>query len=331
MTSAAYLRLRICNPGIAVRLGISFAAVAMLAVSANLIVEHGASVIESIRSRAAATPVNAPAALHPSIIPPSLTKPDLVDQLPTAELLDAFSQFERAVMLRVQVDTPEKQTLLESADSHLSDELVLFSGPARDVLLTSKDTAALAHQVRKARAAVDNVIKTGDSRRASLLAYSSHFENLDAAFKRALDHNWKIFGRVIARESLITLSHQLWNKRATSCDEPPGDRVIKVNHPGENGALNIYRAQLLAACWRKSDLKSGLRQFLEHEKRHRAGFAAELTRRGRRRCRSYWICTTDPCRAQGLHGLHVALPMYSTAPRVARLSRQSQRRKYSHV
>ena len=69
-----------------------------------------------------------------------------------------------------------------------------------------------------------------------------------------------------------------------------GDRIMKVNHAGENGAVNIYRAQLLASCWRKADLKSDLRQFLEHEKRHRAVFAAELSRRGRRRCRSYWVC-----------------------------------------
>jgi hypothetical protein len=75
-----------------------------------------------------------------------------------------------------------------------------------------------------------------------------------------------------------------------AADETLGDRIMKVNHAGENGAVNIYRAQVLASCWRKSDLKSDLRQFLEHEKRHRAVFATELTRRGRRRCRSYWIC-----------------------------------------
>jgi ubiquinone biosynthesis monooxygenase Coq7 len=75
-----------------------------------------------------------------------------------------------------------------------------------------------------------------------------------------------------------------------AADETLGDRVIKVNHAGEHGAVNIYRAQLLACWWRKSDLKSELRGFLDHEKRHRAIFASELTRRGRPRCRSYWLC-----------------------------------------
>jgi ubiquinone biosynthesis monooxygenase Coq7 len=31
-----------------------------------------------------------------------------------------------------------------------------------------------------------------------------------------------------------------------AADESLGDRVIKVNHAGEHGAVNIYRAQLLA-------------------------------------------------------------------------------------
>jgi len=73
-------------------------------------------------------------------------------------------------------------------------------------------------------------------------------------------------------------------------DETLGDRIIKVNHAGEHGAVNIYRAQLLASWWRKSDLKSALREFLEHEKRHRAIFEAELARRRRHRCRSYRLC-----------------------------------------
>ena len=45
-------------------------------------------------------------------------------------------------------------------------------------------------------------------------------------------------------------------------DESLGDRVMKVNNAGEHGAVNIYRAQLLACRWRRSDIKSELREFL---------------------------------------------------------------------
>ena len=44
-----------------------------------------------------------------------------------------------------------------------------------------------------------------------------------------------------------------------AADESLGDRVMKVNHAGEHGAVNIYRAQLLACRWRSSDITSELR------------------------------------------------------------------------
>jgi ubiquinone biosynthesis monooxygenase Coq7 len=68
------------------------------------------------------------------------------------------------------------------------------------------------------------------------------------------------------------------------------DRILKVNHAGEHGAVNIYRAQRLACFWRDAELKRELEEFRAHEERHRAIFTAELGRRGVRRCRSYWLC-----------------------------------------
>ncbi len=65
---------------------------------------------------------------------------------------------------------------------------------------------------------------------------------------------------------------------------------MKVDHAGEHGAVNIYRAQLFACRWRRPDITSELREFLDHEMRHREIFAAELIRRGRPRCRSYHLC-----------------------------------------
>ena len=72
--------------------------------------------------------------------------------------------------------------------------------------------------------------------------------------------------------------------------ESLGDRVIKVDHAGEHGAICIYRAQLWFARWRAPDMVEELTGFLAHERRHRTLFGAELARRGRRRCRSYHLC-----------------------------------------
>lgn len=72
--------------------------------------------------------------------------------------------------------------------------------------------------------------------------------------------------------------------------ETLGDRVIKVDHAGEHGAVCIYRAQRLLARWRAPELLDEIDGFLAHERGHRARFAAELERRNRRRCRSYLWC-----------------------------------------
>jgi len=72
--------------------------------------------------------------------------------------------------------------------------------------------------------------------------------------------------------------------------ESLGDRVMKVDHAGEHGAICIYRAQIWFARWRAPEMVGELAEFLVHERRHRALFGAELARRGRRRCRSYHFC-----------------------------------------
>jgi ubiquinone biosynthesis monooxygenase Coq7 len=72
--------------------------------------------------------------------------------------------------------------------------------------------------------------------------------------------------------------------------ETLGDRVMKVDHAGEHGAVCIYRAQLWLARWRAPEMVGELEDFLAHERRHRACFGAELERRGRGRCRSFLMC-----------------------------------------
>lgn len=69
-----------------------------------------------------------------------------------------------------------------------------------------------------------------------------------------------------------------------------GDRIIKVNHAGEHGAVNLYSGQIFMARFTAPGMVDELKQFRAHEQRHRAIFAAELARRGRARCRSYRLC-----------------------------------------
>jgi len=72
--------------------------------------------------------------------------------------------------------------------------------------------------------------------------------------------------------------------------ETLGDRILKVDHAGEHGAVCIYQTQRRIAKWRAPDMVAELDHFIAHEREHRALFEAELLRRGRARCRSYHLC-----------------------------------------
>jgi ubiquinone biosynthesis monooxygenase Coq7 len=72
--------------------------------------------------------------------------------------------------------------------------------------------------------------------------------------------------------------------------ESLGDRILRVDHAGENGAVNIYRGQRWICRWLWRDQVDLLTSFQAHEERHRAVFSTALAQRGRRRCRSYHLC-----------------------------------------
>jgi ubiquinone biosynthesis monooxygenase Coq7 len=55
--------------------------------------------------------------------------------------------------------------------------------------------------------------------------------------------------------------------------DTPG-RILKVNHAGEVGAVNIYRAQILVTSLHRPSYRESLKAFLSHEKEHRAIFSA---------------------------------------------------------
>jgi ubiquinone biosynthesis monooxygenase Coq7 len=70
-----------------------------------------------------------------------------------------------------------------------------------------------------------------------------------------------------------------------------GNRILKVDHAGEQGAICVYRAQWLVAGLTAPSMREQLADFLVHEKRHRSIFGAALMQRGLPRCRSYWLCS----------------------------------------
>ena len=69
------------------------------------------------------------------------------------------------------------------------------------------------------------------------------------------------------------------------------NRILKVNHAGEQGAICVYRAQWAIAALTAPSMREQLADFLLHEKRHRSIFGAAMMERGLSRCRSYVLCS----------------------------------------
>lgn len=67
-------------------------------------------------------------------------------------------------------------------------------------------------------------------------------------------------------------------------------RYLRVDHAGEFGAIQIYRAQILIGRWLGRSQVTLLEDFLAHERRHLATFGEALAARGVRRCRSFLWC-----------------------------------------
>ena len=65
------------------------------------------------------------------------------------------------------------------------------------------------------------------------------------------------------------------------------EKMIKVDHVGENGAVNIYRAQALMSAMFAPRLRAQLLDFQNHEQEHRKIFLGYLRKKGIRRCVSY--------------------------------------------
>ena len=67
-------------------------------------------------------------------------------------------------------------------------------------------------------------------------------------------------------------------------------KILKVNHAGEFGAINIYRSQIFISKIFMKDLVPTLEEFLKDEKRHLEIFWKEIQARNGVKCKSFLLC-----------------------------------------
>ena len=206
------------RPGIAGRLGIAFSAVAILAVAANLTAQYGASIVRTTTVRDVQTRVEAPRPQAPPLPPPPAPAPAVVTEAPrppAGPVLVALGQYDRALERRIEAPSAANDGIkdLEAAAAQLQDETDRFIAAATAALGAADERTrslkTISTYSRQLRARGNDAIQAADQRRALFVSYWDAFERVDERMKGSLDRNWKIFGRVIARQSLISLSRDL--------------------------------------------------------------------------------------------------------------------------
>jgi hypothetical protein len=90
-----------------------------------------------------------------------------------------------------------------------------------------------------------------------------------------------VIGCVIATRAAFAgrVSVSLMVSAAKEGERGTCSRIIKVDHAGEFGAVNIYRAQLMVARLAMPSLVAQLEEFIAHENRHLNTFAEVLRAR----------------------------------------------------
>jgi diguanylate cyclase (GGDEF)-like protein len=169
-------------------------------------VEHEISVIRTTRVVRIAVPTPTP---PPAIVAPRLAAillPELVAGSPEA-LIGAIELYDRAVRSRLELHNEDSDSQLAIAAKELERETQAFvSQPDK---MAAHRLEQLRTRLAEYRAHGDELLRAADDRQRIIKEFWDCFEALDRRTKASLTHSWKIFGRVIARQSLVDVNSSL--------------------------------------------------------------------------------------------------------------------------
>ena len=202
--------------GITARLTISLAAVTVLAATANMIAQQSGSVVRfALRPSTVAIRYDAPIPLLP--IPPPAPKAieeplappkPIVDRQQIDALTIEIDRFERASELRATANSETGDAEFNEAARALRHTAASFGRNSNGSPSRAPGTSAAAAVSRRAVDYLDGgteLVAAADARRAAHAGYARRSESIGQRIQTSLDTAWKIFGRVIARQSLLQL------------------------------------------------------------------------------------------------------------------------------
>jgi diguanylate cyclase (GGDEF)-like protein len=191
--------------GIAGRLATSFAAVAALAIAANVMIEREIAVVQTTRvdrgQYSPALDVHAPA-LAPAAAPlAAASRETLHSDVVPAEIdrfQAALERYQRGIEARVAMDTSAAEDDRRAAQRDL-DLASVAVGKEQ-----ARERAVQAQLTGYERAGADYV-QSADQRRSVLQQYQDRLDAMDKRITTSMSRALKLFGRVFARQSLLRL------------------------------------------------------------------------------------------------------------------------------
>jgi diguanylate cyclase (GGDEF)-like protein len=209
------------NPrlGIAAHLGLAFAAVIGLAIAANLLIEREISVTRT--TRVVEIMVPAPRAPVAAAIPQASSPP--TPQMATTSpkpLVAALEHYSATMRRRLEIRNEDSETQLAAAAQDLQREAEVFAASTRNPSLGNAQEK-LPSRLAALRAHGDALVLATDERQGILKEFWEHFDALDARTKASLAGSWKIFGRVVARKTLVDFNSSLDEIRRGLASLPP--------------------------------------------------------------------------------------------------------------
>ena len=200
-------KLLIGRLSIAHRLALAFVMVLVLAIGVNVLVARGPQTlfIKDVASPATSGPALPVHAINPQLLTATAPPPEVGTTTAERRALEALREFENAVLQLSADQGGADPTLLRTTGRGL--ELAVgdvFPGGA---------PGGIKQRLAALQAEGQELEHLAEHRRALLASSAGHLSALDSQTKAALNGSWSIFGRVIARQSLLGLSQSLADVR----------------------------------------------------------------------------------------------------------------------
>jgi diguanylate cyclase (GGDEF)-like protein len=210
LVSHRHVFLERLNFGIATRLVAAFVGVGILVLAANVFVVKGVLIEKTTEiTRVAPAPMPPVAAT-----PVRETEPIAIAQRPpprrvlTSDALTlALQRHARAVKDRETSQTEETQSEYQASATQLDEAATSFIAQA--TAISGKSFAKLSAGVKSYSAGAEELLRLADERHAKVGQYAMLFEQIYARANASVKDAWKVFGRIVARQSLLQLSTDL--------------------------------------------------------------------------------------------------------------------------